>query len=70
MKVQRYEMLFFFAEMFFLYIFATSSEGKDAREDVNARTVKGLNIRFKPGKAIKDAIKNPSFVFAEDLVSK
>ena len=47
-----------------------NSEGKDAREDVTARTVKGLNIRFKPGKAIKDAIKNPSFVFAEDLVSK
>ena len=32
--------------------------------------VKGLNIRFTPGNAIKEAIQKASFVFAENLVSK
>ena len=42
----------------------------DTREEVTARAVKGLNIRFKPGKALKEALKDASFVFAEDMVSK
>ena len=47
-----------------------NSEGYDTRQEVTAKAVKGLNIRFKPGKAIKEALKNASFVFAEGLVSK
>ena len=47
-----------------------NSDGKDTKEEITARAVKGLNIRFKPGKALKDAIQNASFVFAEDLVTK
>ena len=47
-----------------------NSEGKDVREEITARAVKGLNIRFKPGKALREALKKASFVFADDLVSK
>jgi nucleoid DNA-binding protein len=47
-----------------------NSNGMDTREAVTARTVKGLNIRFKPGKALKDALKKASFVFADDLVNR
>ena len=47
-----------------------NSEGFETRQEVTARAVKGLNIRFKPGKALKEALQGASFVFAEDLVSK
>jgi len=47
-----------------------NSEGMDTREAVTAKAVKGLNIRFKPGKALKDALKNPSFVFTDKLGGK
>ena len=47
-----------------------NSEGKAAIEDLSARSVKGLNIRFKPGKVLSEALKKASFVFADDLVSK
>jgi predicted histone-like DNA-binding protein len=47
-----------------------NSDGKDTKEELTARAVKGLNIRFKPGKALKEALKNASFVFADSLTSK
>jgi len=47
-----------------------NSDGLDTRKEVTARAVKGLNIRFKPGKALKEALLKASFVFADDLVSK
>ena len=47
-----------------------NSEGKDTREEITSRVVKGLNIRFKPGKALRDALKNASYVFADNLTSK
>ena len=47
-----------------------NSEGFDAKENVTAAAVKGLNIRFNPGKALKEALNKVSFVFAENLVSK
>ena len=47
-----------------------NSEGKETRGDINARAVKGLNIRFKPGKALREAIKSASFVFTDNLSGK
>ena len=47
-----------------------NSEGFDTKEGVTAAAVKGLNIRFAPGKALKEALNKAGFVFAEDLVSK
>ena len=47
-----------------------NSESADTKEEITAASVKGLNIRFTPGKAIKEAIQKASFVFAENLVSK
>ena len=47
-----------------------NSAGFDDKQSVTAAAVKGLNIRFSPGKALKEALNKASFVFAEDLVSK
>jgi predicted histone-like DNA-binding protein len=47
-----------------------SSEGTDKREELTTNAVKNLNVRFNAGKALKDALKNATFVFAEDLVTK
>ena len=47
-----------------------NSEGKDTKEELSVRSVKGLNIRFKPGKSLRNALKNASFIFTEDMVSK
>ena len=47
-----------------------NSEAKDKREEVNARTIKSVNIRFKPGKVLREAMKNASFVFADNLSGK
>lgn len=47
-----------------------NSEGKDVKEELTARSVKGLNIRFKPGKALRNALKGASFVFADNLTGK
>jgi predicted histone-like DNA-binding protein len=43
-------------------------EGSDTKEEVGAGNIRNLNIRFVPGKALRNALKNASFVFAEDLV--
>jgi nucleoid DNA-binding protein len=46
-----------------------NSEGSETKEGVTVANIKGLNIRFTPGKALKETLKGASFVFAEDLVS-
>ncbi len=47
-----------------------NSEGMDTKEALTASAVEGLNIRFTPGKALKEALMKATFVFAEELVSK
>jgi nucleoid DNA-binding protein len=44
-----------------------NSEGKETKEALTVKDVKGLNIRFTPGKAIKEALQKASFVFVENL---
>jgi predicted histone-like DNA-binding protein len=46
-----------------------NGEGSDTKEGVTAGSIKNLNIRFSPGKALKEALAGASYVFAEDLVS-
>ncbi|MDR1115609.1 MAG: HU family DNA-binding protein [Tannerella sp.] len=46
-----------------------NGEGSDTKEEVTVASVKNLNIRFSPGKTLKEALKGASFVFSEDLVS-
>jgi predicted histone-like DNA-binding protein len=45
-----------------------NGEGSDTKEGVSVANIKSLNIRFSPGRALKEALKGASFVFAEDLV--
>ncbi|MDR1274441.1 MAG: HU family DNA-binding protein [Odoribacteraceae bacterium] len=45
------------------------SEGSDTKEEVTAGNIKSLNIRFVPGKALKNALKEATFIFAEDIVT-
>jgi predicted histone-like DNA-binding protein len=46
-----------------------NSEGKETREALTTKDVKGLNIRFLPGKALKDALGKANFVFVENLTN-
>ncbi|MDR1222679.1 MAG: HU family DNA-binding protein [Tannerella sp.] len=46
-----------------------NGEGSDTKEGVTAANIRNLNIRFTPGKALRDALKEAVFVFSEDLVS-
>jgi predicted histone-like DNA-binding protein len=46
-----------------------NGEGCDTKEGVSAASIKNLNIRFMPGKALKEALKGAVFVFSEGLVS-
>jgi predicted histone-like DNA-binding protein len=46
-----------------------NGEGSDTKEGVTAANIKNLNIRFVPGKALRDALKEAVFVFSEDLVN-
>ena len=41
----------------------------DNKEGVTANNIAGLNIRFLPGKALKEALKHATFVPAESMVS-
>jgi len=41
----------------------------DTKESVTASNIVGLNIRFSPGKALKDALKKVTFVPAEKMIS-
>ena len=47
-----------------------SSTGANTKEELTAHNIKRLNIRFTPGKALKEAIEKAVFVFAEDLTAK
>jgi predicted histone-like DNA-binding protein len=44
--------------------------GSDTKEGVTAGSIKNLNIRFQPGKALKNALADASFKPAESIVSK
>ncbi|MDR0573419.1 MAG: HU family DNA-binding protein [Tannerella sp.] len=46
-----------------------NGEGRDSKEKVVVADIKNLNIRFTPGKELREALKNAVFVFSEDLVS-
>jgi nucleoid DNA-binding protein len=47
-----------------------NGKGSDTKEEVIAGSIKNLNIRFVPGKALKNALQEATFVFAENIVSK
>ena len=44
-----------------------NGESSDTQKEVNAGKIKKLNIRFTPGKALTEALKNASFVSADNL---
>ena len=46
-----------------------NSNAAETKEELTTKDVKGLNIRFTPGKALKEALAKANFVFVEDLVS-
>ena len=46
------------------------STSADTKEELTAHHIKRVNIRFTPGKALKEAIAKALFVFAEDLTAK
>jgi predicted histone-like DNA-binding protein len=46
-----------------------SSEGGDTKEAVTAGNIKNLNIRFTPGKVLKKALQEATFVYSEHLVN-
>jgi len=47
-----------------------SSKGHDRREDVNAESIKSINIRFTPGIELKEAIQKTSLISTETMTSK
>ena len=49
---------------------SSNSTGATSKEALTTDFLKGLNLRFQPGKALKEALAKAHFVFAEDLVSK
>ncbi|MDR0872625.1 MAG: HU family DNA-binding protein [Prevotellaceae bacterium] len=44
--------------------------GADSKEALTAGNIKNLNIRFVPGKSLKDALTKATFIPAESVVSK
>ena len=46
-----------------------SGSPSDKKEDVTPADIKGLKIRFTPGKALKNALKEATFKPAESIVS-
>ena len=44
--------------------------GAATKEEVSASSIKGLNIRFMPGKSLKSALATATFIPAESMVSK
>ena len=44
-----------------------NSEGVDKKEDLKAENIKGINIRFFPGKELKEHIQKVSFKSVESL---
>jgi predicted histone-like DNA-binding protein len=47
-----------------------NGEGSDTKDEVTANSIKHLNIRFTPGKTLRNALKEATFIFAEDTVTK
>jgi predicted histone-like DNA-binding protein len=47
-----------------------SSEGVDSKDEVKASNIKNLNIRFTPGKELKNALQNATFIPAEAVLTK
>jgi predicted histone-like DNA-binding protein len=45
-----------------------NSAAADSKEALTVNAVRGLNIRFSPGKALKAAISKANFVFVENLI--
>ncbi|GHV44908.1 hypothetical protein FACS1894180_6820 [Bacteroidia bacterium] len=43
--------------------------GSEAKEGVTAANIASLNIRFSPGKSLKNALKDAAFVAAESIVT-
>ncbi|MDR2358854.1 MAG: DNA-binding protein, partial [Prevotellaceae bacterium] len=46
-----------------------NSSPSDTKEEVTASNITNLNIRFTPGKELKEAIKKATFKAAESLVT-
>jgi predicted histone-like DNA-binding protein len=44
-----------------------SSEGKEKKEEVTAESIKKVNIRFTPGKELKEAIQKVTFKDVDSL---
>jgi predicted histone-like DNA-binding protein len=44
-------------------------EGSDTKEEVTAGNIKSLHVRFVPGKTLREALKNATFIFSEDIVT-
>jgi len=47
-----------------------NGEGAATADEVSARNIKGLNIRFTPGAEMRDALSKATFIAAETVVSK
>lgn len=45
-----------------------NSTGHDSEEEVSATSIAGLNIRFKPGNELKEAIAKAHFLAADSLI--
>lgn len=45
-----------------------NSEGSDTKEEVTAQNIKNLNIRFIPGKELKQAINKATFISIEGMI--
>ena len=46
-----------------------SSEASETKQEVNASKIKGLNIRFVPGKSLQEALGKAVFIPAENIVT-
>ena len=44
-----------------------NSTGNNTRDEVTANNIKGLNVRFTPGKELQDALKSATFISADKL---
>ena len=49
------------------FMLTCRGEGSATKEEVTAASIKGLNIRFLPGKSLKEALENANFVAVDSL---
>jgi hypothetical protein len=47
-----------------------SGEGVDSKDEVKASNIKNLNIRFTPGKELRNELQNATFISAESILTK